>query len=87
VFALSTNFRMFTDQCRRVMSRLICSTQQRLLPDGYDMHLTPRYDPWDQRLCAVPDGYLFHALHRPTACIVTDTIVGFTADGLALKLG
>jgi len=89
VFALSSNFRMFTDQCRRVMSRLIRSAQQRLLLDGYDidMHLSPRYDPWDQRLCAVPDGYLFHALHRRTACIVTDRIVRFTADGLALKSG
>ena len=47
---------------------------------GYDVdtHFTPRYNPWDQRLCLVPDGDLFRAIRAGTASIVTDTIDTFT---------
>jgi monooxygenase len=59
------------------------------LPAGFDLdtHLTPGYDPWDQRLCAVPDGDLFAALRSGRAEIVTDRIERFTATGLALASG
>ncbi|GCE00322.1 flavin-containing monooxygenase [Embleya hyalina] len=61
----------------------------RQLPEGYDVdtHFAPRYDPWDQRMCFVPDGDLFAALRGDRASIVTDTIAGFTATGLRLDSG
>ncbi len=57
-------------------------------PD-YDVatHFTPRYNPWDQRLCLVPDSDLFKSLRKGTASIVTDTIESFTPDGLRLTSG
>lgn len=50
-------------------------------------HLEPRYAPWDQRLCIVPDGDLFQALRSGRASVVTDDIAAFTADGLRLASG
>jgi len=52
-----------------------------------DPHFAPRYNPWDQRLCLVPDGDLFKALRAKQASIVTDHVETFTADGLRLKSG
>jgi monooxygenase len=52
-----------------------------------DPHFAPRYNPWDQRLCLVPDGDLFKALRAKQASIVTDHIETFTPDGLRLKSG
>ena len=52
-----------------------------------DRHFTPRYDPWDQRLCVVPDNDLFDALKQGNARIVTDTIRSFTEAGVALDSG
>jgi monooxygenase len=59
------------------------------LPAGFDVetHLTPTYQPWDQRLCAVPDGDLFAAIRAGTAEIVTDHVDRFTADGVRLTSG
>ncbi len=50
-------------------------------------HFTPRYNPWDQRVCAVPDGDLFRQMNRGQASVVTDTISHFTPEGLALQSG
>ncbi len=50
-------------------------------------HFTPRYDPWDQRLCFVPDGDLFDALESGRADVVTDTIETFTERGVRLASG
>ncbi|WP_436795821.1 flavin-containing monooxygenase [Actinospongicola halichondriae] len=59
------------------------------LPKGYevDVHFKPKYDPWDQRLCLVPDGDLFKAIKRGDASVVTDQIETFTADGIRLQSG
>ncbi len=59
------------------------------LPDGYDVdtHFSPRYDPWDQRLCLVPDGDLFRAISDGRVEVVTDTIDTFTEDGILLASG
>ena len=56
------------------------------LPEGYevDTHFNPPYDPWDQRLCMVPDGDLFTAIRRGDAEIVTDRIETFTETGIQL---
>src|SRR3546814_18913802 len=50
---------------------------KRRLPEGYDMsHFTPRYMPWDERLCAVPDADLFKAISDGKASVVTDHKIG-----------
>ena len=59
------------------------------LPKGYDVnkHFNPRYDPWDQRLCIVPDGDLFQAISNGSASVVTDEIERFTSEGILLRSG
>lgn len=59
------------------------------LPEGYDVekHFHPRYNPWDQRLCVVPDGDLFKAINDGKASVETDEIETFTEYGLKLKSG
>ncbi|WP_344042961.1 NAD(P)/FAD-dependent oxidoreductase [Nocardioides panacihumi] len=52
-----------------------------------DQHLTPPYDPWDQRLCAVPDGDLWKVLRERRADIVTDRIRTITRTGVELESG
>lgn len=52
-----------------------------------DPHFTPRYKPWDQRLCVAPDGDLFEAIKRGKAEVVTDHIETFTEKGIALRSG
>ncbi len=50
-------------------------------------HFTPRYNPWDQRLCLVPDADLFREIRKGRVSVVTDHIETFTEDGLLLKSG
>jgi monooxygenase len=59
------------------------------LPAGYDVdtHFNPVYNPWDQRLCLVPDGDLFKAIRAGRASVVTDRIARFTERGLLLESG
>ncbi len=58
------------------------------LGPAYDQtHFDPPYDPWDQRLCLVPDGDLFHSLKSGKSEIVTDTIQYFMESGIKLKSG
>ncbi|HWK34878.1 NAD(P)/FAD-dependent oxidoreductase [Sphingomonas sp.] len=52
-----------------------------------DRHFTPRYNPWDQRLCLVPDADLFDSLKAGTSSVVTDEIERFTPTGIRLKSG
>jgi monooxygenase len=72
-----------------LMKRIIRGQTLKQLPEGIDVdtHFKPVYDPWDQRLCFVPDGDLFKALRRGTASVVTDTIETFTPTGLRLTSG
>ncbi|MGA9583297.1 MAG: NAD(P)/FAD-dependent oxidoreductase [Allosphingosinicella sp.] len=62
---------------------------KKLLPQGYDVgtHFTPRYNPWDQRLCLVPDADMFEAISNGSASIVTGEIDRFTEGGIRLKNG
>jgi monooxygenase len=71
------------------IKKLVRKAQEKSLPEGYDIdtHFTPRYQPWDERLCMVPDGDLFTALRHGTASIVTDRIATFTETGLELESG
>ncbi len=59
------------------------------LPKGYDVntHFTPRYNPWAQRLCLVPDGDLFKAIRSGRASLMTDHIETFTEHGIRLVSG
>jgi len=59
------------------------------LPKGYDVnkHFNPRYNPWDQRLCIVPDGDLFQSVSNGSASVVTDEIERFTGNGIMLRSG
>jgi monooxygenase len=52
-----------------------------------DTHFTPHYNPWDQRVCLVPDADLFHAIKSGAASVVTDHIDTFTPAGIKLKSG
>ncbi|OKH69607.1 FAD-containing monooxygenase EthA [Mycobacterium sp. SWH-M3] len=69
--------------------RLIRKVNAAQLPAGYpvDEHFSPHYNPWDQRLCAVPDGDLFTAISNGSASVVTDRIVTFTERGILLESG
>jgi len=72
----------------QVMKRLISKGVRRQLGEGYDLkHFTPQYNPWDQRLCLVPDADLFDAIREGRASVVTDRIETFTETGLQLKSG
>jgi cation diffusion facilitator CzcD-associated flavoprotein CzcO len=59
------------------------------LPEGYDVdtHFKPRYNPWDQRLCLIPDGDLYTAIGDGRAEVVTDHIDHFDATGVVVKSG
>jgi cation diffusion facilitator CzcD-associated flavoprotein CzcO len=71
------------------MKALIRRGLERRLPAGYDIdtHFKPRYNPWDQRLCLVPDGDLFEAIGDGRVSVVTDQIDTFTEKGLKLSSG
>ncbi len=59
------------------------------LGDGFDIekHFTPHYNPWDQRVCLVPDSDFFKAMKAGKASVVTDTIDNFTENGIQLHSG
>ncbi len=78
--------------CRRnpaKVRRLIADGVRSALGPDYDVvpHFSPRYNPWDQRLCLAPDGDFFAALKSGNASIATDEIERFTPMGLQLKSG
>jgi cation diffusion facilitator CzcD-associated flavoprotein CzcO len=68
--------------------RLLGMVREHLGPD-YDIatHFTPRYNPWDQRMCLVPDADLFHAIKAKRADVATGTIDRFTQTGILLTSG
>jgi monooxygenase len=72
-----------------VMKAVIRRGNERQLPAGYDIdtHFKPRYGPWDQRMCLVPDGDLFAAISAGRASVLTDQIETFTERGLKLSCG
>jgi cation diffusion facilitator CzcD-associated flavoprotein CzcO len=71
-----------------MIKRILDGARAQLGPD-YDiaMHFTPRYNPWDQRLCLVPDGDLFNAIRGGQASMETGTIETFTETGVRLNSG
>jgi cation diffusion facilitator CzcD-associated flavoprotein CzcO len=73
----------------KLVRRMLTKGLERQLPPGYDIatHFTPRYDPWDQRFCAVPNGDLFKTLSSGAASVVTDQIERFIKTGILLTSG
>jgi len=86
---IQTLFYQLSRRRPELVKRLIRKGVQRSLPPGFDVdrHFKPRYDPWDQRMCLVPDGDLFRALSEGGASVVTDTIASFTERGVQLESG
>ena len=68
----------------KLVKKFLLDRVREELGDDYDVktHFTPRYNPWDQRLCAVPEGDLFAAIRERRAEVVTDHIERFTAGGI-----
>lgn len=71
-----------------LMRRLLLGAVRKQLGPDFDMtHFTPKYMPWDERLCAVPDSDLFKVLREGRASVVTDRIERFTETGILLESG
>jgi monooxygenase len=72
-----------------VMKKLLRAQTKAQLPKDYpvDIHFKPNYNPWDQRVCVVPNGDMFKALRKGTASIVTDHVKTFTETGIELVSG
>lgn len=83
--------RMFFELSRKypkTIRKLLLSEVKKRLGKDYDMsHFSPSYNPWDQRLCAVPSGDMFKAIKAGKASVVTDHIEKFTKTGIQLKSG
>lgn len=75
----------FPKQARALLRKVSASA----LPDGFDVdrHFNPAYNPWDQRMCMVPNGDMFKAISRGAASVVTDRVVRFTEHGILLESG
>jgi monooxygenase len=73
----------------RLMKAIVRKGVERALPPGYDIdrHFKPTYNPWDQRLCLVPNGDLFKAIRDGRASVATDRIERFTERGVKLGSG
>jgi len=82
-----TIYRLSQDR-PKLMKRVLLSAAKRQLGDDVDMaNFTPKYNPWDQRLCAVPNGDLFKTIKRGDASVVTEQIDRFTTKGIKLANG
>ena len=81
-------YRRVRAEPEKAKAMIIAGVRKELGPD-YDVetHFTPRYNPWDQRLCLVPNSDLFAAIRSGKASVVTDQIERFTENGILLKSG
>jgi monooxygenase len=84
--AVATALYQLSQRFPRGMRRLFRAGAIRQLPAGYavDTHFNPRYGPWDQRLCLVPNGDLFRSISEGDAEVVTAEIDRFTERGVRL---
>jgi monooxygenase len=81
-------YRLSRRSPERIKKWIASGVRTALGPD-YDVgtHFTPRYNPWDQRMCLVPDGDLFVAINQGKAAVVTDEIDTITPNGVKLRSG
>lgn len=80
-------FRIARNRPQRTRNRLLGLIRDQLGPELVEKHFTPRYNPWEQRLCLVPDNDMFLAIKSGNASVVTDTIESFTEKGVKLASG
>ncbi|MEM1404663.1 MAG: NAD(P)/FAD-dependent oxidoreductase [Pseudomonadota bacterium] len=82
-------FYAFCQQFPGLARKMLTSGVRNQLPPSYDvdLHFNPPYDPWDQRLCAVPDGDYFKAVSNGAASVVTGGIERFTENGIVMTSG
>jgi len=81
-------FRLCKRQPEKMRALLLGGVRKALGPDAdVATHFTPRYNPWEQRLCLVPDGDFFEAVKGGRASVVTGEIESFTATGVRLRSG
>jgi monooxygenase len=81
-------YRRTRTQPAKVKAKLLGLVRKELGPDyDVDKHFTPSYNPWDQRLCLVPNSDLFKAIRAGKASVTTDTVVDFSATGIELASG
>ncbi|MFT4298545.1 MAG: NAD(P)/FAD-dependent oxidoreductase [Aeromicrobium sp.] len=87
--SLAVGFYEFCQRFPKLARRLLLARARRAVPQDFDVdtHLNPSYNPWDQRLCIVPNGDLFRAIRQGQADIVTGHIDGFTESGIRLTDG
>ncbi len=72
----------------KVRRKLLKLARREVGPDrNFDTHFVPRYNPWDQRLCLVPNADFFHSVRDGSASVVTDEIDTFTENGIRLASG
>jgi monooxygenase len=86
---VTTAFFQLSRRRPRFVKGLLLKAAAKALPPGYDVrkHFKPNYNPWDQRVCLVPDGDLFEAISDGSASIETDTIDTFSERGVKLASG
>ncbi|WP_068271979.1 flavin-containing monooxygenase [Aldersonia kunmingensis] len=79
----------FCQRYPKVARKVVRNFNAKQLPEGFpvDVHFNPAYNPWDQRLCTVPNGDLFAAIRAGSASVVTDRIATFTETGIELESG
>ncbi|MFY7669753.1 flavin-containing monooxygenase [Tenacibaculum sp. MEBiC06402] len=87
VFLQQIIFKLSKKYPKRIQKFLISKIQKQLGKEYDIKHFTPNYDPWDQRLAAVPDNDLFEVIKKGKASVVTDHIDSFTENGILLKSG
>ena len=81
-------YRMTRTRPNKVKEKLLSLVREELGPDyDVDTHFTPTYNPWDQRMCLVPNSDLFQAIRSGKASVVTDHISHFDETGIALESG
>ena len=87
--ALTQGFYQLARRRPEMVKKLLRGLALKFLHDEsyVDRHFTPSYEPWDQRLCVMPEGDLFTAIHRGTASVVTDHIETITEKGVRLRSG
>jgi len=85
---LAIGLYMWCKRFPKLATKILIGQSKRQLPEGYDLkNFTPSYNPWDQRLCLVPNGDLYKTIRRGEASITTDHIKSFTPTGIALESG
>ncbi|MFC0314074.1 flavin-containing monooxygenase [Gordonia phosphorivorans] len=96
-YSLTRRFNIFKNRAlynatRRwpgAVRKLLLTLTAQALPKGYpiDTHFNPTYNPWDERLCLIPDNDFFNSISSGRASVVTDHIAGFDEGGIRLKSG